>query len=143
MERSCDVCGITYLARRATSRYCSGACRAAASRGAKRRPPAPVVPLAKPPKPTAEDESTPPGAVEEATLAELRAVDRVATAAGQRALALARLIDSPPKGSLGSAAGWHREHGSAMALATAGTEVPRASSVLDEIRARRDAKRHA
>ena len=133
MERTCDICGTTYLARRATSRYCSGACRAKASR--KGPPPAPVTRIAAP---------SAVGGIEAATLDELTAAGRVGSSAGQRALALARLLDAPPQGSLGAVAGWAREHGSAMATALAGAVTASATrSALDEIKARRDAKRGA
>lgn len=138
--RDCDACGTSYEAKRATSRFCSSRCRQAAHAAGKSGAPkaARVVPL----RPT----STPvdgPGPIEAATLAELEAVDRASTAAGRRALMLARLLDDPPPLSLSSVAGWSREHGAALATATAGVDAPRARTPLDLARERRDEKRHA
>ena len=137
MERLCDVCGTAYQAKRSTSRYCSTRCRTTATRkGTSRtRVAATVVPL----RPSADEV----GPIESATRAELDLVDRAGTAAGQRALMLARLLDSPPALSLSSVAGWSREHGVALAAATADVDKPRPKTALDLARERRDAKRHA
>lgn len=143
MQRNCDVCGVAYEAKRATSRYCSPRHRTQAARkgASKPRGSAPVV---VPIRAAASSEpSDGPGPIESATLAELGAVDRVTTSAGQRALMLAHLLDNPPPLSLSSVAGWSREHGAALAAATAGVDQPRPKSALDLARERRDAQRHA
>lgn len=133
MQRDCDVCGTTYEAKRASSRYCSSVCRTRASRKGIAGP-APVVELT----PAAP---RPSGGVTEATVAELSAVGAMESSAGRRALVLAGLLDDPPPMSLGAVAGWSREHGAAMVQALAsGTGVV---SAVDELRARRRAKRGA
>ena len=139
MQRQCDVCGATYTAQRATSRYCSTRCRTRASRKGTSKGRGTVTPM--PVRPVATHSGT--GPIEAATLAELEAVDRVATSAGQRALMLARQLDDPSPLALSSLAGWSREHGAAMAAATADVEKPRPQTALDKAREKRDAKRHA
>jgi hypothetical protein len=146
MERSCDVCGATYTAQRRTSRFCGGTCRMRALRGNEPRKPKAPKPAPKP-APVAVDEPDHRWGrrsdVQDATRAELEAAGRLDSAAGRKALALADLIDNPPPLTWSSIAGWSREHGAAMAAALAGAEVATTRSTLDEIRARRDAKRHA
>lgn len=138
MERTCDVCGTTYTARRSTSRYCSTRCRTTATRKGTAKPrTGAVVPL----RPARTD--TGPGPIESSTLAELEAVDRAETAAGKRALMLARLLDNPPPLNLSSVAGWSREHGASLSAAMVDVDKPRPKSALDVARERRDAKRHA
>jgi hypothetical protein len=131
MERACDYCGRTYVAKRASSRFCTPSHRAMAhKRGMKAPPPEPVVirPVI--------------GGVVDATRAELVKAGRLESSAGQRALVLAGLLDDPPQGTYGSLAGWSKEHGSAMAEALRdAVEVRQVLSVADEMRARRDAKR--
>lgn len=131
MQRPCDVCGTPYEAKRPTSKYCSTRCRTRASRGTPTEH-ADVVPL-----PAPEEQA---GPVEAATLRELEAVERADSVFGQTALALARKLDAG------------RETGAAMAslakqleatLATATEGVTTAADPLDELRARRDAKRNA
>lgn len=138
MQRTCDNCATSYEARRATSRYCSGACRTQAGR----RAAAGGKPVAKlvPPAPSEVREL---GPIEASSSAELSAAGRLTSSAGQRALALARLLDAPPAGTLGAVAGWSREHGAAMASALVNVEQRQAKSALELAREKRDAKRHA
>jgi hypothetical protein len=82
-------------------------------------------------------------ALTDATLAELVAAERQNSAAGQKALALAELIDNPPPMTWSSIAGWSREHGAAMAEALRVENVPQATSLADQLKARRDARRGA
>ena len=82
MERSCDICGGAYEAKRPNSKYCGDTCRKRASRGAV---PADEVPTLVP--------DLEVGPVESALLAELTEVERTKTALGQAALALARRVD--------------------------------------------------
>ena len=85
MERSCDVCGQLYQARRRTSKYCSTRCRTRASRGhvSSER----VVPLAVP--------SGDVGDVERSTVAALERAERLDTPLGRACVVLARRLDSP------------------------------------------------
>jgi hypothetical protein len=100
MFRPCDVCGVSYEAKRPNSRFCSGTCRKRFSRGVvtlpevTERETAPVTkgdvhPLASL-VPSVDLEV---GPVETALLSELTEVERAATALGQAALALARRVD--------------------------------------------------
>lgn len=82
MDRPCDICGTQYLAKRATSKYCSTRCRTRASRGAD------VITL---PEIGASDL----GSIESATRTELITAERLDTAMGQTCLALARRLDLP------------------------------------------------
>jgi hypothetical protein len=82
MDRSCDVCGVTYTAKRSTSRYCSTRCRTRKSRGA---------PLAMLPQPAPA--ST--GGVEAATVQELSAAGQLDTPLAQACIVLARRLDHP------------------------------------------------
>ena len=147
MRRACDVCGIDYEAQRVSSRYCSGRCRTRATRKGLANAPAAVVPIRQVPASAGAAipavSSSGPGPIESATMAELAAVDRTQCAAGQRALMLARLLDTPPPMSLSSVAGWSREHGASLAAATGDADRPRVKSALDLARERRDAQRHA
>jgi hypothetical protein len=146
--RDCDQCGNPYVARRQSSRYCGSDCRVAAHRQAKRgddvapkpkpKPAPEPVDAPVPPEPTPEPT---PGAVRAATLAELERAGRVDTPAGQTALALAELIDAPPPLTWSSVAGWAREHRASLAEALRDVKPAAARSTLDEIKARRDAKR--
>ena len=100
MLRPCDVCGVSYEAKRPNSRFCSGTCRKRFSRGVVTLPEVtgsenltvtegdvpPVATLV----PSADSEA---GPVESALLAELAEVERSTTALGQAALALARRVD--------------------------------------------------
>jgi len=132
MERPCDDCGKTYTAQRSTSRFCSPKCRIR-SHGKVGTRPSPPVSVVKP---------RPGRSVEAATLKELDAANQTQSAAGQQALALAVLIDDP-QGALGSVAGWAREHRAAMAEALRVEIVPQSTSLADQLKVRRDAKRGA
>src|SRR5687768_10840835 len=85
MQRPCDVCGESYEAKRATSKYCSDRCKMRKARGAVTRPEAEKVPKLAP-KHT-------DGPVTESALVTLRDTDRVESPLGQAALALARRVD--------------------------------------------------
>lgn len=100
MLRPCDVCGVSYEAKRPSSRFCSGTCRKRASRGVVTLPE--VTESEK--GPIAEGDRSPipvlvpssdleAGPVETALLEELAEVERATTALGRAALALARRVD--------------------------------------------------
>ena len=127
MRKQCAVCEAGFDAKRATAKYCSSRCRVRAARQPK--PDAPRPPQM-PVDPDAE--------LWTATLAELAAAGRVASASGQAALLLARRLDSPLIEPGSSVAAMVREHRAALADALKGavSEV----NPLDELRARRERK---
>lgn len=139
--RNCDKCGREYTFQRRTSKYCSQTCRNAAMMQRRR-----LGASAQPRPPRAlqvVDDQAHVGAttLTEATLVELAAVGREATALGLAALALARRIDHA-HGETGSAlASMVKAHREALAAATADVAVE--VDPLDEMRRRRDAKRAA
>jgi len=98
IKRRCDSCGSLYAAQRASSKFCSTACRVRSSRMG-----AVTLPLAVLEQ---DDEPTVPGGTVAAVRVELEAVERSSSALGAMALALASRIDSG------------RETGSAMATLT-------------------------
>lgn len=100
MLRPCDVCGVSYEAKRPNSRFCSGTCRKRFSRGVVTLPEvteSEIAPVTEGDMPAVATLVPPSdlevGPVETALLAELMEVDRQATALGQAALALARRVD--------------------------------------------------
>ena len=128
MTRQCDVCGITYTAKRATSRYCGATCRTRASRAGVSSPPvAPMVPTV--PRTLVES-------VVDATRAELEAASALDSAAGRVALALAALIDDSTVATGSAAATLAKEMRAALAEAkqSAPTVV---ADPLDELELRR------
>lgn len=73
--------------------------------------------------------------------AELRAVDREQTAAGQLVLALARRIDTADEESGASLAALAKELRASLTVAMAGAE--QAADPIDELRKQRDLKQRA
>lgn len=126
--RSCDVCGRTYDAKRPSSRFCGATCR-------KRHQRSPGV--AAVPAPTVL--AAAPGGLHAATHAELEAADRLETALGAAALALASRVDSGSAEQGSAFAALVREHRAALAEALRGANP--AANPLDELKARRDRKR--
>lgn len=127
MQRNCDSCGEVYEAKRATSKYCGSACRMRVSRGQSVDPP-----------PESDAASAEVDAVTGATRSELEAADRLTSALGQAAMALARRIDTSR--DTGSAfAQLVKEHRSALAAATAGARTRQSDvhDLQDELAARR------
>lgn len=131
VKKSCDTCGGSFEAKRSTAKYCSNPCRVQAQRA---QPVAPVVPLPEP------DEAA-DGPLGSVARAELAAVDREATAAGQLVLALARRIDSAEGESGASLAALVKEFRASLAAAVAGAQ--QAADPIDELRLHRDRKRQA
>jgi hypothetical protein len=124
------------------ARFCSDKCR---SRARYRREvlgaPEATTPAAKPKrtrKPKAQVEPDSPTGTLGAVVAELTAAGRLNTSAGQAAVALASRIDAGAESSSGLAA-LTREMRAAMAEATA--NVAQAGDALDELRAKREARR--
>ena len=125
MREQCAVCSEPFEAKRKTAKYCSPRCRVRAARQPKAEAAAPM-----PVDPDAE--------LWTATLDELTAAGRVASASGQAALLLARRLDSRLVETGSSVAAMVREHRAALAdaLKSASSEV----NPLDELRARRERK---
>lgn len=82
------------------------------------------------------DPALPVGRLESATHAELAAVGREGSIRGIHALVIARQIDQSPPNAVAALSKEYRE---VLALALEGTKVE--YDALDELRARRDAKR--
>ena len=131
VTRPCDHCGTPYEAQRATSRYCPLHIKGKKRRGA---PVASMVSRVVPVLPVS---------VLESTRSALDAAGVTTTPDGAAALNLAALIDDPPQGTHSSVAAWVRAHRESLAAALAVSSVSVSKSTLDEVRARRDAKRHA
>lgn len=126
MKRSCDACGIPYIAKRANSRFCSDTCRKRGQRGQSSA-------AARDVEPSQSDSD-----IVRVTRSTLEAAGRLDTVAGASAMELARSI---PNSGDSAKAGLVRELRAAVSQATAGAEP-----VEDEVsRARRlrDEKRRA
>jgi hypothetical protein len=134
MQRQCDVCGKDYDAKRATSQFCGGTCRARARRGREAEAVA---------APAATAGSQPTGdrpALHAAVLAELVEVKRESTALGLAALSLAMRIETGM--DTGSAlASLTRELRATRADALQGAKDTRSGleGIRDELAARRRA----
>lgn len=136
MEKLCEVCGTAFTAQRATARYCSGRCRAKASRMPKQRT-RPV--LSAVPPLTAEQRAELPTMVE-VTLRELREWDREHTVPGQVALLIARRLDGPSTDTGSSVAALIKEYRVTMAKALEGAQ--KELDPLQQIRARMAERGH-
>ncbi len=130
MQRECASCGLQYVARRATSRFCGGTCQKRAERARAAGIPLRAVPH--------DDLGAPPSALVEAVTRELDEVGRLGTVAGQAALVLAERIASRRETGAATAA-LAKQLSATMDKALGG--VAKAADPLDEIRARRDRKR--
>ena len=128
MQRTCGKCGNEYTAKNSRSRYCSDLCRAKASKA----PKAAVIAL---------PESVPSGSVYASTLAELTAGGVAESSLGAAALEIARRVDNSTGESISSLSAGVRELRATMAEALKDAKVK--ESPLDQLRARRDAKRSA
>lgn len=150
------VCGRPFEAKRKNARYCSDRCRQRAHRN-----PAAVAAaakeLAKPvkavragksgasknaasPKRRSSSKQPPAATLYDATRTELAAAGRATSPLGMAALALAHGIESPLETGSGRAS-MVREFRATLAAALADSQP--AASPLDELRAKRDAKRRA
>lgn len=127
MTRSCDGCGREYVAKRPTSRFCGGTCRTRASRAGG---------VAAVPRSVPSVVAT--SGVVAATRRELEDAGRLGSMLGEAALELATSIASPHE-SGSSKASMVKQLVATMAEALKGTA---AADPLDELRGRRDAKRH-
>jgi hypothetical protein len=128
LQRVCPQCGKSFEAQRSTAKFCSASCRVYSSKG---KPP--VVQM-----PTVVADVSGDGPVTAATRAELTAANVVGSMLGAATLQIARLLDSGESG------------GAAAQLASRLIELRRealkdarvAADPVDELRSRRDAKRH-
>lgn len=125
--RNCDMCGRPYEAKSARSRFCSDLCRVRRSRGAA-------------PPPSAEEPESP---LVKATRAELAAAGKECSALGQLALAVAARLATVQ--TTAGVASLSRELRAVVAVAVGPTPTqrpaPGAGDEIDELKARRDAKR--
>lgn len=126
--RPCDVCGQPYTAKRPSSRYCGDTCRQRARRAGISNEP-PTVTL-----------GGVDGPVAAATAAALEATGMLDSPIGQSTVALARRMDANADTGAGLAS-LSRELRAALAEALADVTV--AADPLDELRARREARRGA
>lgn len=124
---NCVVCGQEFQAKSPRAAYCGPTCRKRGSRSGVTLTPAP-----EPVEPAV-------AGLLEATRRELEAADLADTALGQQAIELARRMSDPRAMGL-SVAPISKELRSIMADLM--KDAPRASK-MDELRARRDAKRNA
>lgn len=129
MQRKCAVCGNAFEAQRPQAKYCGPTCRQRAHRSG---PAVPVVQI-----PAADGERA-QGLIE-VVEAELKTAGRLNTVAGQHALELARRIVHAPGMNTGVAA-LSKQLQAVLAEALSGTQG-QATDPIDELRARRDAKR--
>jgi len=132
MQRDCASCGLQYVTRRASSRFCGGTCqkRAERARAAGMRLPAANL----------DDLGAAPSLLVEAVSRELDEVGRLSSVGGQMAVLLAQRIASRRETGAATAA-LAKQLSATMTWALGG--VAKAADPLDEIRARRDAKRSA
>ena len=137
---TCATCSSDFEARSSRARFCSSKCRTAAHyRRTKLGAPEAINP---PPAKAKRTRKSKPGESPTGTLAaviaELTEAGRLQTSAGQAAIALATRIDAGAESSAGLAA-LTREMSARMAEATA--NVAQAGDALDELRAKREARR--
>ena len=125
MRKQCAVCSEPFEAKRNTAKYCSRRCSVRAARQPK-------------PEPAGQMPVDPDSELWTATLNELAAAARVASASGQAALLLARRLDSQMTETGSSVAAMVREHRAALADALKGASAE--VNPLDELRARRERK---
>lgn len=136
MEITCARCAQPFSAKSKRARFCSVKCRTQATRARAQGQPE-ESPLAVKPKRTRKPKPPTSGTLA-AVVAELTDAGRLDTSAGQAAVALATRIDQGAESSSGLAA-LTREMRAAMAEALA--NVAQAGDALDELRARREARR--
>jgi len=139
---TCATCSSDFDARSSRARFCSSKCRTQAHyRRTKLGIPEALNPAPTPKAPAKGRKPTPddsPIGTLGAVITELNDAGRLNTSAGQAAVALASRIDAGAESSSGLAA-LTREMRAAMAEATA--NVAQAGDALDELRAKREARR--
>ena len=130
MQRECESCGLAYTARRASSRFCGDTC----GKRTQRARAAGIPFLAA----TSDGHEAPPSLLVEAVSRELDEVGRLGSVGGQAAVVLAERIASRRETGAATAA-LAKQLSATMTWALGGVAQP--ADPLDEIRARRDAKR--
>lgn len=139
MERNCDHCGRVYEAKSTRSKFCADVeCKRGRERARNRRrtsgATADVVPIVLPTAPDADR-----GPLEQATFDQLVAAGREATAAGLNVLVLARRLDAGSRETGQALTALAKQHLAGLDKALEGAAV--AGDAIDELRARREAKR--
>jgi uncharacterized OB-fold protein len=134
MLRPCDQCGTEYLAKRASSKYCSERCKKRAQRSPGIASVVPITSASS--EPTGEPDR---GLIEAATFAELEAVGQEKTALGALAVMLARRLDGISADTGSSVAAVVREHKKTLSDAIAAGTA--AADPLDELTKRRQERR--
>lgn len=141
MDRTCEVCGGQYVAKRATAKYCSGACRkrAADRREAERvgqRAASSQVSAPKDPRPALSTDLV------DRVTADLEAAGRLDSVAGRQALLLARRLEDPETSFGSAAASLSRELREVLAEAMAGVALADdpVEGFRDDLRERRERK---
>ena len=130
MQRNCAVCDAPFEAQRYQAKYCGDTCRKRAQRGG----------IAGKSETTAAEVNRPVSGLVDAVTAELEAAGKVNSVAGQHALELANRIASAPAMSTGVAA-LSKQLQSVLAEALRGSG--QVADPVDDLKARRDAKRRA
>lgn len=123
MQRSCDVCGRDYEAKRKDSKTCSATCRSNKRNGAGSAPAAEVVER---------------NSLVIATRRELEEAGKVDTMLGQLALSLAGRMSGTPTGIAALSKELREVTNAAIGTRTS---APVQDDGIDELRRRRDAKR--
>lgn len=131
--RACDACGGSLEGRRSDARFCSDRCK---DRIKKRLQRGSVVPM--PARAHGGDEESP---LVRSLLAELEAAGRLDTTDGQHAVLLTRRLVAAERDTGSAVASLSKEARAARLEALKGAQV--AQTALDELRARRAAKRGA
>lgn len=135
MDATCARCSKSFSTTSRRARFCSVKCRTQATRARAKGEPESVAKPKPQRKPKADAPTT--GTLG-AVIAELTAAGRLDSSAGQAAVALARRIDDGAESSSGLAS-LTREMRAAMAEALSRVEA--SGDALDELRARREARR--
>ena len=135
MERSCDVCRVSYEAERSTSKFCSADCRKRSARGSITPPLSTVDAVAG----DVDEVGARVPTLVSTTRSELTAAGRLNSSLGQAAMLLARRLESEEVDTGSSIAALVREHRAALAEATAGAVV--VADPLDQMSAARFARR--
>lgn len=134
MKRACDVCQVSYEAKRAASRYCSPKCRQRAARGKAKGQEIPRVVTIPTPDPTVVE-----GGLVDATIRRLRDAGVLDSVEGQSAIVLARRIEFGVMESGSAVAALSRELRAVMESALK-SSTP-AGNLIDELRAQREKRR--
>lgn len=127
MQRTCDVCGRDFEAKRRDAKMCSATCRSN-----KRNMSAPS---------DAGDDGG--NSLVKATMAELEAAGKLDTMLGQQALSLARRMSSEATGVAALSKELSRVAAAALANVPGAGSSTTAADEVDELRKRRNAKRAA